>query len=358
MCFPEGSTCTRCQEAITDANRGCCHVPHPEHKLVDAGSMFGAGCSSWSYACSACGESFTKKSTSRSGIGKKSDAKIADGPKWCYSGHHMIKPLKYSDERRVRKDVLSLTVGPDIQERIDEIPAKMPDIRVLTIQSDGCFDDNIQPKLRIRMPQLAELRLTDVCFSQVTLTTELTPNLEELHMQNIPCECRLSVVLPALKDFSMHYYDPPDDDTWIHKMLASAQNLVSFDSYKLRVGPELRFAGNDLRRIRLHRAEMLCSLSVYAPGLESLVLQGCYGLDGELEIIDRHPDFEAPSGRPSAFEVNTTNACISPSIANTLKTNPRVLWDGEDKDDEYGGGSGNPCEGMFAQMYSQMGSEH
>ena len=174
--------------------------------------------------------------------------------------------------------------------------------------------------------------------------------MEELFLQNIPSECELEVKLPELKSFSMYYYDPPDDDTWIHDMLATAKKLQTFDSYKLRVGPELHFASNDLQSIRLHRAELLDSLSVYAPNLKDLNLQGCYGLDGDLTILDSHPNFTKPPGRGSNFHVNVTNACYSDSISRTLESHPRVMWDGpDDSDDDY---VGNPCESMFARMHA------
>ena len=154
----------------------------------------------------------------------------------------------------------------------------------------------------------------------------------------------------AIASARMHYYGPPDDCAWIHNMLKTATKLESFDSYKLRVGPELDFAGNSLKYIRLHRAELLESISVYAPRLQELNLQACYGLDGELRIVDSHPDHPALPGRPSAFFVNTTNACISPSIERVLGTNPRVMHD-----DDSGGSSGNPMEAMFAGMHGGMG---
>lgn len=201
------------------------------------------------------------------------------------------------------------------------------------------------------LSKLETLKLEDVCFQKVTLNSELTPSIEELYMQNIPDECQLTIVLPELRSFSMHYYGPPDDCTWMHNMLKTATNLESFDSYKLRVGPKLDFAGNNLKYIRLHRAELLESISVYAPRLQELNLQACYGLDGELCILDSHPDHPAVPGRPSAFFVNTTNACISPSIARVLSTNPRVMHD----DDDSGGNSGNPMEAMFSGMHGGMG---
>ena len=74
----------------------------------------------------------------------------------------------------------------------------MPNVRILTSQSTGCYDD-IRPSLEIWMPKLETLKLEDVCFRKVTLNPELTPNNDELYMQNIPDKCKLTVILPRLR---------------------------------------------------------------------------------------------------------------------------------------------------------------
>lgn len=123
------------------------------------------------------------------------------------------------------------------------------------------------------MPKLKKLQLIDVPFNAIKLSVELTPLVEDLFMQNIPYDCNLTVLLPELKSFAMHYYDGYEgEDGWIHDMLSTSKKLKSFDSYKLGVGPELNFASNDSEDLRLHRAELLCDLSVYAPKLKMLNL--------------------------------------------------------------------------------------
>lgn len=244
--------------------------------------------------------------------------------------------------------MLVLNVGPNLQKEIEEIPSTMPNVRILTIRSTGCYDDSLSPTLDVSMPLLETLKLIDVALDRVKLNTELTPLIEELFMQNIPDDCDLTVLLPELKSFSMHYYGPPNNDAWIHDMLSTATKLQTFDSYKLRIGPELHFASNDLQSIRLHRAECLESLSVYAPKLRELSLQACYGLDGELTILESHPGFSRPSGRPSAFSVNTANACLSQSIARTLRSNSRAMLD----DDDAGA---SPTESVLAGMRAHGG---
>lgn len=329
-CFPRAAVCTRCLEAITDPSKPCL-VPHPAHMLEDAGSMYGGGCT-WNFACGACGSHFSKQSED---FKAKNTAPITRGPKFCYQGGHTTKPLPDSDKRRVYDGLLVLHAGPDLQRQIDEIPNTMPNVKMLVIESSGFYDEENKLTLEVPMPKLQTIKLIDCAFKKIALGDELTPVVEELFMQNIPYDCDLTVKLPELKHFSMFYYDPPEDDAWLHDMLSTAKKLRTFDSYKLRVGPELNFASNDLESIRLHRAELLESLSVYAPNLKMLNLQGCYGLDGELTILDSHPDFTLPPGRGSTFKVNTTNACISRSIAATLERNPRADWDGG-SDDEFG----------------------
>lgn len=337
-CFPIGATCTRCCEVISDINLTKCQVPHPVHLLDDAGSSYGGGEGArWNFYCRACERTFAKESEN---YNERDTAAITQGAKFCFSGSHTIKPLNDADERRVFVDAMALHSGPNLQKQLDAIPTTMPNIRIITIQTTGGYDDSIRPKLQVAMPKLEVLKLIDIAFETVTLNTQLTPNIQELFMQNIPEDCALTVLLPELREFSIHHYGPSDDDSWIHEMLSTSKKLVMFDSYKLRVGPELHFAGNDLKSIVLHRAEMLDSLSVYAPNLCKLSLQACYGLNGSLTILDSHPNFP-PVPSQSTFVVNTLNACISPAIGRTLQSNPRIIWEDD-------GEALNPCEGMFA----------
>ena len=354
VCFREGSACTRCLETIDISNLGECVVPHPVHLLQDHGSSIGPDGQAASFVCEGCDQPFTRTSKKRM-CANIHEAPITVGAKFCYRGRHTIKPINEGDERRVRDDLLVLTTGPDLQREIDNIPTTMPNVSILTIQSTGYFDDSRTPELEVAMPKLKTLKLIDIAFDKVKLNTKLTPKLEALFMQNIPDECDITVLLPELKDFTMHYYGPADNMSWMNKMLATAKKLRTFDSYKLRVGPDLLFASNDLESIRLHRAEFLESVSVYAPKLRELNLQACYGLDGELDILESHPNFTSPhpgerSARP--FVVNTTNACISPSIANVLRSEPRAIWDEQEDGSAVGV---NPMEAMFANMNRGVG---
>ena len=127
----------------------------------------------------------------------------------------------------------------------------------------------------------------------------------------------------------MHYYGPPADGGcgWMNQMLAKAPYLEVFDSYKLRVGPLLRFAGNHLRLIRLARAELLDSCDVYAPNLQALSFWACYNFNGTFTLRESHPNFARPAGRPSCFIVDTSNACLSDDIVRVFESNPRIQWE-------------------------------
>jgi hypothetical protein len=59
-------------------------------------------------------------------------------------------------------------------------------------------------------------------------------------------------------------------------------------------------------------------------------------LDGDIKILEEHPNFVKPSGNGTKFVVDTTNACLSRSIVRTLEQNDRVLWNGADLQDDFG----------------------
>ena len=89
-CFPEGATCTRCLQVI-DINKPCT-VPHPPHMLEQiATHVPNGGSANWIFKCKSCNRGFVKASANSEGM----DATpIVSGEKFCYNGHHTIKPLK------------------------------------------------------------------------------------------------------------------------------------------------------------------------------------------------------------------------------------------------------------------------
>ena len=72
--------------------------------------------------------------------------------------------------------------------------------------SDSGFNESIQSiRFNISMVQLVDLQLMDVQFSEIILDQTRTPNIQELVMQNVPDDCRMKILLPTLKKFTMRY---------------------------------------------------------------------------------------------------------------------------------------------------------
>ena len=126
-------------------------------------------------------------------------------------------------------------------------------------------------------------------------------------------------------------------------MLRAATGLVAFDSYKLWVHEPLTFASNELRSIDVHRADALPGLSIWAPNLQDLGLQACYGLEF-LEFPETHATLSAllpRSHEPTTFDVNTQNANLGRAAAAALARNPRARSSAHPR---------MPIESMFANM--------
>lgn len=260
-----GGTCARCLEPC---GKGKCCVPHPVHLREFGGGFYGAGGMQFSYACGACSQSYTEVTPS----GSTAPPKIT-GAVWCFDGRHSAGPLPAGDKRRVFRNAVTLTAGANLQRQIDELPA---DTEILNIVSTGTFDDKNRVALARPLPNLTELHLVDVAFSRVVLTAETTPKLHTLQMQNVPESCELEVVLPELRDVTVHYWG--GDAGVMERMLQAATKLEEFDSYKLWSNNELTFASAALRSINLHRADTLGSLTVWAPNLVNLNLQARKGV--------------------------------------------------------------------------------
>lgn len=143
-------------------------------------------------------------------------------------------------------------------------------MKTLTITSKGGYDDSLRVALEQHLPELQEVQLVDVSFSKITLDAERTPNLRSVRLQNVPDDCELSLLLPDLRSFSIYYWN--GDCRIINRMLQTATQLESFDSYKLWVD-ELHFASNALADINLHRSDALDTLTIWAPNLTRLGVQ-------------------------------------------------------------------------------------
>ena len=295
-------------------------MPHPVHLREDSGSMFGGECSTRSFFCGACSRSFALVATFRNGALSPEELK---GPRWCYEGAHSAAPLQASDLRRIIPHSVALEAGPHLQRELDSLPE---DTETLSVTS-GVFDDSVSFTLNKRLPRLRMLQVIDVCFSQIVLTPETTPDLRTLKLQNVPEDCDLQVVLPELRAVSLQYWMAHGKAHVVDNMLAAATKLESFDSYKLWSNRRLVFASPALRAIDLHRADPLESLSVWAPNLTSLRLQACYSLD-VIEFPATHALAATLPAGPACrapLKVDTANACLGPTAVAALRAHPRVV---------------------------------
>jgi hypothetical protein len=179
-----------------------------------------------------------------------------------------VGKLLASDLRQISPSTFILCAGDSLQHDIDQLPHHT--VR-LVITSDCSYASDACVVLERHLPSLEVLQLVDVAFDKITLTYDLTPSLKDLQMQNISHHCDLIIALPCLETVSIHNLD--GQDTAINTMLDHASNLESFDSYKLRL-QEIHFASNALRKVHLHQSDCLDKLTLWAPKLEKLSLQG------------------------------------------------------------------------------------
>jgi hypothetical protein len=138
-------------------------------------------------------------------------------------------------------------------------------------------------------------------------------------------------------------------------MFKSATHLRTFRSYKLGLGignRPIQFASTMLTELHIHRSDILSDISIWAPRLQYLRLQGCNDLD-RIAFPSTHPELsqELPAYfKPGPYVVETTNSCLSQSVMETLASHPHSLWDADEVDETAGvGGSG--MEAMFRMMH-------
>lgn len=58
------------------------------------------------------------------------------------------------------------------------------DVQVLRICSKGFYSNGYTGKLDVRLPNLKEVQLNDVCMDKVRLNKELTPKIQLIYVQN------------------------------------------------------------------------------------------------------------------------------------------------------------------------------
>jgi hypothetical protein len=308
-------------------------VRHPQYRREERGGTYQRGETVQQFSCGACEREYSY-------VWRRGEFSVGDKP-WCFSGPHTTKPLKSDDERHVYPHSAALFVGPNLQRELDELPADTEQLSV----SKGDFVESVTAVLARPLPALRELKIIDVCFSRLVLTPATTPLpvLETLALQNIPDDCDVVVELPRLRSVTWHYWGGPA--RVLNTMLAAATRLLQFDSYKLRSNEALTFASPFLLGIELHRAEVLRSLTVWAPQLRHLGLQGCYSFE-DIQFPASHAlavDLPRGFSCTEPLAVNSDNACLGPAAAAALRAHPRVKKVASKH-------PANPAEGLFAAL--------
>eukprot|EP00038_Savillea_parva_P012791 m.206983 g.206983 ORF g.206983 m.206983 type:complete len:381 (-) comp23533_c0_seq1:138-1280(-) len=337
-CSGKCKRCMRCLRRPSETPE--CRVPHPQHMLQDAGALFGAGGCHQSWFCQACNTTFTQTTEN-----PRDEIKtVTKGSEWCFQGPHTLKKLAKGDHRRRRDDVAEVTATANMQAVIDALPQSMPNLKVLSVRPSSLYDDTLSASLRHSLSNLVEVRIIDVALDTIHLTEELTPKVKTVELQNVPESCDLQIRLPLLKTVAIRYWT--GSAAVVNVMLEHATRLVEFTSYKLWVWEPITFASNALRVVDIHRSDSLQGITIWAPNLEHLGLQGCFALE-DITFLDDHPlAKDLPAGRkPSVFTVNTANAVLGPNAISVLDTCPRVRRSGVSHDCM-------PNEEMFAQMAS------
>ena len=278
--------------------------------------MYGPNEQVMDFYCNACGETYSHVSKKRGG------EQITRGAEFCFLGPaHTSVTLEHADKRRVFPHSAALIAGPNLQREIDELPA---DVELLSIVKGSGFSLESGVVLDRVFLQLRELKLIDTPFRRLRLTPATTPRLRVLTIQNLSNECDAQIVLPELRTFSLHYWH--GHRAVVENLLAAATKLETFDSYKLIANEDLVFASPNLTSIDLHRSDLLRSISIWAPRLKELGLQGCFGIDS-IEFPATHvlavalpPDFVCRS----PLRVNSENANFGPAAKAALRAHPRI----------------------------------
>ena len=276
--------------------------------------------STYRFSCQACNRSYTKRTPKDDYLMSSNDAPIVTGPKYCYEGHHTTKPIPVNDLRRVSNDVVVIT-GDDMQSQIDALDDK---VRILKFHGGGLCNDEAQPKLTRSLPNLEELQVHSVAMNELKLTKENCPKLHTVYFENVTQEeePNFTLLLPELRHFTIYYYGPADF-MWLYHMSCAARKLESFDSYKLRVDA-LYFASNDLKSIRLNRAELLTELKLFTPNLVSLDITSCHDLE-YIDFVKENKDLGKDENINGEELVVINNfALLGEPAVKALNEHPRV----------------------------------
>jgi len=348
------ATCSRCLQLVGEGG-GVCRVEHPVRLREDGHMCFSQEEDRRSYSCSACNGSFMV-------VTYRTDGRVEYvGDRWCYEGAHTTKVLPEHDERRVRPHCVTLDqwkTGAELQRQIEEVDENVYSI---TIMGDDYIEDP-EGVFDRKFPKLESLKIQVAPLRRIHLTAATCPRLKTLFLDNLLDECELTMAVPTLQNVSLYFWRAEDRPEAVVDMLAAASNLRSFESYKLWSNRHLRFVGPKLEYIRLHRAESLEHLELWAPNLQKLNLQACYDLR-RVHFLPTHPlakKLPANYRCPHRLHINVENANLSPQARHALQHPPgrEVIMQGLASDDEqdmgFGMGFGgiNHTEQLFSALYA------
>lgn len=293
------------------SNGGVCQVPHPDYLLREIRTRVSAAETRGEFHCSACDQHYTKCQVR----GDTTTTYEPETAQWCFQGPHTIEAI--DDKRRVCKENITIYADPEdttetFQAKLDAMDASK--VRVLVIKFWAGCDDKIKPQLDLEMPLLEEVQLENVDFTKISFTAAKTPLLKRIVMAGVPDDCDIEISCPLLEDFSASFHW--GDCYWLDDMIKAAKGLKYYSSYKLGV-EELALKGKHLEEISIRRNDVLQKVSISAPKLQHLYLQGCYSLEKLLLVEGK---------KQTKFTVDTTNSCLSGQVERTLQRSKNAIW--------------------------------
>jgi hypothetical protein len=234
----------------------------------------------------------------------------------------------------------TLLSSPDLQDQIDALDEEVQILNIVPADPFHPFYPKSGFVLERKLPKLISLQICDVAMRKIILSPELTPNLEILILDGCLLdneESEIQVECPKMVDCDIRNY-MADDFSWFHRMLEKATHLQTFLSYQLGVS-SIKLESNDLMMVKMERAFMLNSLTIWAPRLQQLFLDGPTDMK-HLELLESHPVMarELPASCRFLTPVDTCleNFSIASDADETVRAfmrNPRLRqvrrgWDG------------------------------
>ena len=147
--------------------------------------------------CNACGETYRTLQRGHVGV-----AAIVEGPKLCFKGQHTFDPVPGHDNRRMWPGLVHIDAesGVELQGRIEEAlsPERQASVRILQINGHmkpGTLAHQIINLTTLRLFEFGDHEEEESPI-KLHLTTELTPNLKDLEIRNLPGNCDFKARLP------------------------------------------------------------------------------------------------------------------------------------------------------------------